>query len=409
MHNIISDEEYYLNSNEEVNELEDEWGFDDEDIMLEEEVMLPKQVESMVHEIQQYMNFLSFPNTIDYVNTVCFSKEKCEMAAKDLQKYYLQRPQLFAYTFNTELHRMEYTVIEDYSTVVSKINEIRRRYSEKENLSIFRAANQSLLADAIQCLSTKDIIRSQFLAIAVADKCHFLIDLQNRLIQCQCHLILSLPLDNQRLEIANLELEIWFAMDVPELKMKLVHLTPNQVSNEKIIKVATLLEEQKEMMQETIPYHNTSTSIRDALTMSTTQAATGMSSTLRQMETVVNVKEKLSFFRNLLPSADLIAAVEQEETHNNGIRLYDREEVNETPNSTYDDVKKEGWSDDELDFNDDFHEDYQDTCDILNKILLKDLVSRNKSHHTNLFVVKNDTDVIPTRKRWVRPSSALIR
>lgn len=43
-----------------------------------------------------------------------------------------------------------------------------------ENMIIWRAVNQSLLADAIQCLTgSNNVIHSEYLASAVAEKCHF--------------------------------------------------------------------------------------------------------------------------------------------------------------------------------------------------------------------------------------------
>ena len=43
-----------------------------------------------------------------------------------------------------------------------------------ENMIIWRAVNQSLLADAIQCLTgSNNVIHSEYLASAVVEKCHF--------------------------------------------------------------------------------------------------------------------------------------------------------------------------------------------------------------------------------------------
>merc|ERR1712157_245950 len=118
-------------------------------------------------------------STVVELNKKCFQTlNSSQVAAEDLRQYYLSRPQLFAYTMETELHRMDYTVKEDVG-IYTNVDDIRRRYEKKNDLLIWRAANQSLLADVIQCLTGHDnIIRPQCLATAVANKCHFIINVK---------------------------------------------------------------------------------------------------------------------------------------------------------------------------------------------------------------------------------------
>jgi len=247
------------------------------------------------------------------------------------------------------------------------------------------------------------------------------------------------------LEIAEIQIQIFFYINGPELFIKVADLAPKlNISDHELNAVSMLLSEQgmmDELNEQPMNYSSTA-NFRDALTNTTT----GMSHTLRQMETVVNVKGKLGFFSNLnalLPSADLLAAVEEDSAvasavppkqeykvnpldnlanHNVGpknpllggvmrnlmtpqqeadpVRLYNVEKppsplklYERTPSPKLVDEITNGWSDDELDIEDELDKN-TNNCNATSSL--------TKVFDNDSIIINHAYDIIPTRKRWNR-------
>ena len=329
-----------------VNDYKDDWVFDEiltDNETMEEDFVVYKSIKGQrmdandpdpdvcisniesqfLHSLFQYMHDTSrHSDQLELIN------ESFQMiSAQELSTYYISRPNLHAYTLNTELHRMKYTV-KGRSRNLTDIKKIKKKFINRNECKIWRAANQSLLADAIQCLTGPDnLIRPQYLATAIANKCHFMLDIKEETIRCDCSLTLSLPMDNGRLEIASLQLEIYFALGseedhMPELVIQAVDLTPKPVRGDKILSVAKLLARDavtSENYDEICGGEAVSEtgSFRDALLVSTmfvNRTMNGVNNAWKQVDSVANVKEKtFKLFSGLLPSADLITSLEQEQ------------------------------------------------------------------------------------------------
>ena len=155
-------------------------------------------------------------------------------ATSDIQSYYSNRPGLRKYTLGVEMDRgMDYTLILEDGQSISDKDAIRSYLGsrEKEEKStqcgavateelLIRAANQSLLADALVALTGSEemlqpciqnieenksglILSGPILCMtSVVEKCHFTIDLQMGKLESICVLAISVPVDNRRLVLA---------------------------------------------------------------------------------------------------------------------------------------------------------------------------------------------------------------
>jgi len=344
----------------------------------------------------QYHWFLSNTET-----TLKRINESFQMvSAQELRSYYISRPNLHTYTLTTELHRMQYTVSEGRSRHLTDIKIIRKKYSNREECKIWRAANQSLVADAIKCLTGPDnIIRPQHLASAIADECHFYVDTRNNTVFCECHLVVSLTAPSFRLEIASLQLEIYFALGSeedhipPELVIQAVDLTPKPVSGDKFLSVAKILArdsvtldkydeicEGKEVCE--------TGSFRDALLVSSmfvNRTMNGVNNAWKQVDSVANVKEKTyKLFSGLLPSADLITSLEQEQ-HDCMESL--------TPSSS--EVEQEST----------IHFTSEEETNLLIEQDRAQIISYAActNEHKQLLIVEEEDDFVGAKKQWRRP------
>jgi len=147
--------------------------------------------------------------------------------AEELTKYYHSRPNLKEYTFEKELPRMKYTVITHDGNMMSTNEEIRTRFFNhtEERFGddiLWRAANQSLLADAISALTfSEGIVRPQFLSTLVADRCAFIVDFSKSCVLCECSLVISIPgARGNRLEMGRIELSVFYNPAVPVFRNK---------------------------------------------------------------------------------------------------------------------------------------------------------------------------------------------
>jgi len=170
----------------------------------------------------------------------------------DIEGYYANRPELRNYTLGLELDRdLDYTLILKDGTTVTDKEEIRRYFHfnntdapqsmehkeikyKKDNALpmeelLIRAANQSLLADALAALSSssEEVLipslqqdtqqnevdrREQVLGLilsgpilnmtSVVEKCHFTIDIQRERVEGICVLAIVIPNEDRRLVLA---------------------------------------------------------------------------------------------------------------------------------------------------------------------------------------------------------------
>jgi len=169
----------------------------------------------------------------------------------DIEGYYANRPELRNYTLGVELDRdLDYTLILNDGTTVSDKEEIRRYFHFRSNIDdapqsmeckeierkdvspieelLIRAANQSLLADALAALSSssEEVLipslqqdtqnevdrRDQVLGLilsgpilnmtSVVEKCHFTIDIQRGRVEGICVLAIVIPNEDRRLVLA---------------------------------------------------------------------------------------------------------------------------------------------------------------------------------------------------------------
>ena len=187
----------------------------------------------------------------------------------DIEGYYANRSELRNYTLGVELDRdLDYTLILKDGTTVTDKEEIRRYFhfrnnaetpqsmeckesDHKDNVPIeellIRAANQSLLADALSALSSSseevlipslqqnthqnEVQRDQVLGLilsgpilnmtSVVEKCHFTIDIQRRRVEGICVLAIVIPNEDRRLVLARAILVATFLPGEQESRKKL--------------------------------------------------------------------------------------------------------------------------------------------------------------------------------------------
>lgn len=167
-----------------------------------------------------------------------------DAAVENIQSYYANRPELRNYTLGVELDRdLDYTLIlkdgqslTDKSAIRAHFGYCRTGSDEEgsaqcrddsnETLSkeelLIRAANQSLLADALAALTgSEDILYSHaqqneeeekcmglilsgplLSMTSVVEKCHFTVDLQRGKVEAICVLAISVPVESRRLVLA---------------------------------------------------------------------------------------------------------------------------------------------------------------------------------------------------------------
>ena len=184
----------------------------------------------------------------------------------DIEGYYANRPELRNYTLGVELDRdLDYTLILNDGTTVTDKEEIRTYFKNNEDTSkemdhkgidetelpiqelLIRAANQSLLADALAALSSSseevlipslqqdthqnEVQRDQVLGLilsgpilnmtSVVEKCHFTIDIQRERVEGICVLAIVIPDEDRRLVLARAILVATFIPGEEESSRKL--------------------------------------------------------------------------------------------------------------------------------------------------------------------------------------------
>lgn len=293
----------------------------------------PFRTEDRVHRIYlslcEYMDYLHHPELIPAVNECFHDRVNSSSASSELVDYYESRPRLRAYTLETELPRMSYTVLPaDGSTPLTDVEDIRHRYLHEHNGNsdddlIWRAANQSLLADAISALTyglRPPLLRNDLLVTSTAHRCHFELVLgEGGHLTCLCELSIRSP----NTTLATLSLRILLAPSRRILECRATDVTvtpPDQITHDDLRRMAA------EIARDTIDgpddpshqnhhyhqHHHQPTSFRDSLVSNTSE---GLRSALDQVDTVVNVQSKWKFLQSVLPSlptAELLEEAERE-------------------------------------------------------------------------------------------------
>mmetsp|Transcript_29119 Transcript_29119/g.61490 ORF Transcript_29119/g.61490 Transcript_29119/m.61490 type:complete len:345 (-) Transcript_29119:65-1099(-) len=192
-----------------------------------------------------YISTIRKENFIDRLNQLLLKRVSSSpsSASSDIESYYSNRPELRNYTLGVEMDRdMDYTLILEDGQSISDKAAIRSHYfgireSRQEEMSdqgsgttkidteelLIRAANQSILADALMALTGSEEVLQQPSSMqsnmeekkfglvlpgpilsmtSVVEKCHFTIDLQHKKLETICVLAISVPVDDQRLVLA---------------------------------------------------------------------------------------------------------------------------------------------------------------------------------------------------------------
>jgi len=199
----------------------------------------PDSVRVEIH--QMLSNYVSNARCDTYLNRLNdMLNENSSYASddySDINDYYLTRPGLRSFTLNEELNRCDYSLILEHGeTVTNKLGikyYLDKYHGEFINSQevhghhdfpistrelLVRAANQSLLADAIANLSGKEeelkrspaevcsaacVFQGPMLAMSAAvEKCHFTINLQSDSLEVCCILAIGVPVGSERLVLA---------------------------------------------------------------------------------------------------------------------------------------------------------------------------------------------------------------
>jgi hypothetical protein len=153
--------------------------------------------------------------------------------------YYESRPEMKEFTLTKELRRIQYTLytptgdrITDPDQIVSYEMENRGQEASQDHELLWRAANQSLLADAICCLtSATGLIRPQLACGSFVDDCSIVIDLSHDspFVQAECYVNASIPSeDGERLAMAGVVISVYFCPTKgKELKAAVLCVSPS--------------------------------------------------------------------------------------------------------------------------------------------------------------------------------------
>ena len=292
----------------------------------------PPSGKDLFKELQDYVGSLA--RMLSSINAILEYEYNTPEKAQELLNYYTERPGLAQYTRTKELPRMNYHVVLPNGHVETNKQAIADHHLPGESL-LARCANQSLLADLLQVLTGPDlVVRPQFLAFCVAETCQFRLhygDNGRDMLQVNCMLQLSLPVEEGRLNVATIRATIAFSprqYEPPMVKFKVdkivVLLKESQYS--KLHEVVTFLNAMEGHFDEypghaDVTVQNAPADIfRDAFLeqsqLLVNQSKAGMKSALKDMESVIGLKSKLKAvqigFSRFLPATDVLLEAEEE-------------------------------------------------------------------------------------------------
>jgi hypothetical protein len=158
------------------------------------------------------------------------------VSGADFIGYYKSQPDLKEYTLEKELHRIQYTLITPQGSKLTKadlildhVNRESQDEATKHEL-LYRAANQSIFADAIIALTSfNGLVRPQLCTGTFVDKCSITIDLsrEDPHVRAQCFLNVSIPdYEGNRLSMASVLVSIFFCPSTEQLRASIIHLLP---------------------------------------------------------------------------------------------------------------------------------------------------------------------------------------
>ncbi len=280
--------------------------------------------------------------------------------ALDLCRYYHERENLRAYTLDAEVPRMDYQIMISDALILTEAQEIQYHFLHHpvDNLAddmLLRASNQSILADVFPIMTGPDkVIRMQFGANAVAEKCRLVLDMRGmRTLQVECEITISVPsgigvrvqgsgaptsTPNAKLDLASLRLLVNFSPEpsAPFIKYQLVSIKPllnihkdadrekiriasNAMDyNEVMEQIAMMKEHEMAMVQPEFSANVRDNFLNSLIATHTQNTAEGFKSAWRDIDHVVNVSSKLNLLKKampVLPSTDDILSAEYEEEH----------------------------------------------------------------------------------------------
>ena len=278
------------------------------------------KVEGLAIELESYVRSLSHMHTS--INAILEFEYNTPEKAYELQEYYASRANLAEYTRTKELERMEYQVLLPHGHLETNKAQIAEFLPDSSLIS--RCSNQSLLADLLQVMTGSDLlVRPQYLASCFAHWCQFKIHLggeRGDMVHCQTKLQLSLPTSSgPRLTIAELSAMVVFIPNQPmvEYQLNSIDVLLAEQDYPKLSGTAEFLSMIEGHFNEYADQQQAiSGNFRDNFVENSqkflSQSSAGMKSALQQMESVVNIQQKLNLFSKLLPDTEDVLAAEEE-------------------------------------------------------------------------------------------------
>ena len=234
---------------------------------------------------------------------------------------------------------MDYLVITDHDQHIDKdeiqlyVETTSDQRDATEDL-LWRASNQSLLADLIAALTGDDrLIRQSMMITAVADSCKFELNLadgggSNRGVAVMSDLVLSIPFSqgegphNSRLELGKVKARVLFVPEMQQLAYSIVHATSLiSPDDERLRTAAASLERdltELGIIGDSVPHvdqlsRTSHDDLRDQFLATISTGASGLSSAFRELDCVANVSGKLGWLKNAMPSLPTAEAIAQSE------------------------------------------------------------------------------------------------
>jgi hypothetical protein len=308
----------------------------------------------IVQELEDYIT--SLERIQSSINAILEFEYNTIEKANELVEYYSSRPQLADYTRKKELSRMNYQIILPNGDIeTDKQTMIDHNLLPDESM-LSRSANQSLLADLMQVLTGDDlIVRPQYLAGCVATWCQFTIlmgrgggglavsendhhqhrytndyidDYPNHdeMVTCQARLMLSLPTEKgDRIEVAEVAVSVVFAPGQPMVEYKVHKIDILLQDYQLLVSTAAFLSTMEGHLydipghiEEVQLRHAPSDVFRDAFMENSqrflSKSSQGMKSAWQQMDSVINIKQKIQAISNFIPDTDQIMLAAEQET-----------------------------------------------------------------------------------------------
>ena len=200
---------------------------------ISDEANLRKQIRSY----EEYLRSAASSEAVEINQTIC----KALPSGSELKGYYQDRPEMKDLTLKTDLRRLkEFTVYTHEGKKITdpdQILEYEAGLRNEDGLSyqevLWRAANQSLFADVICCLtSATGLIRPQLSSATFVDDCSVVIDLADELphVRGECYLNVSIPSttddDEGRLSMAGVLVSVYFCPALSDLRARVLHISP---------------------------------------------------------------------------------------------------------------------------------------------------------------------------------------